>query len=126
MWMQMFLKGVSFVFDGKNNVMYRLHPAQVSQTRKDLFAKDAHTIAQILAPEFQKISTKHNNIMFKYALRMAQYRCISTVKTMQVYAKETCPFSLTQKLRLRIRLLYGNMRGVFKWVYYRFFLRLKV
>ena len=88
MWMQMFLKGVSFVFDGKNNVMYRLHPAQVSQTRKDLFAKDAHTIAQILAPEFQKISTKHNNIMFKYALRMAQYRCISTVKTMQVYAKE--------------------------------------
>ena len=60
MWFQMFLHDFSLVFDGKSNVMYRLHPAQTSQTRKDLFAKDANTIAQILAPGLQKISTKNN------------------------------------------------------------------
>lgn len=126
MWYQMFLCGFRLVFDGKPNVMYRLHAAQTSHTRHELFEKDADIIARMLAPELKKISTKKNNLLYKYALRMAKYRCEKVVQTMGAYADGECKFTVTQRMKLRIRLIYGGLRGSIKTVYYRFILRVKV
>lgn len=126
MWYQMFLQGFGMVYDGKPNVMYRLHASQTSHTRHELFEKDADAIAEILAPNLRKVSTKNNNLLYKYALRMAKYRCSMVVDTMQKHADAECAFSLSQKLKLRTVLLYGNVRGSLKNIYYRCVLRVKV
>ena len=126
MWYRMFLKGYGLVFDGKPNVMYRLHAAQTSNTRHELFEKDATYIANILAPQMRKISTKPNNLLYKYALRMAKYRCVKVVEIMQEHADGECRFTLGQKANLKLRLLYGKTRGFLKRIYYRFVLKVKV
>lgn len=126
MWYKLFLTGFGLVFDGKSNVMYRLHPAQTSHTRHDLFESDADYIAKILAPRLRENSTKNNNLVYLYALRMAKYRCLRVVRTMQSYADGECAFSVPQRAKLRGQLLYGNIRGGLKRIYYRLVLRVKV
>lgn len=127
MWYQMFLHGFGLVYDGKPNVMYRLHTAQTSHTRHELFEKDANYIAQLLAPELLKISSKKQNMLYQYALHMAKYRCVQVVETMQACAAGSeCKFTVAQRLNLWSRLIYGGIRGSIKKVYYRSVLKVKV
>lgn len=126
MWFQMYLQGFGLVYDGKPNVMYRLHPSQTSRTKHELFEKDAGYIAELLAPKFREVSTRSENILYRYALHMAKYRCENVVNIIRRYADGECAFSAMQEWNLRAVLFYGRMRGTLKKIYYRFFLGVKV
>lgn len=126
MWYKLFFFDCRLVYDGKNNVGYRLHSAQTSQTRHDLFEHDAGIIAAELAPHFLKICGGKNELLFSYAMRMAKYRCYHVVEQLSVYAADRCPLSAGQKWKLKIISLYGSYRGKIKQLYYRRVLKVKI
>lgn len=123
MWMTLFFGGYGLVSDDKDNVMMRLHSGQVSRNRHDLFVRDSMTIARKLAPDMGKCSDKDCNLLYHYALRMAKHNCGDVACYYQDVADEYCPFTVTQRLHLTMRLLYGRFRGRLKAVYYRYILK---
>ena len=123
MWQTMFLEGFGLVSDEKDNVMYRLHNAQVSQTRHDLFEKDSVTIAGILAPRLVQCG---DGLLYLYAQRMARYNCAHVVELLRNAARAAQPFTPVQELQLRLRLLFGRFRSQAKYLYYRHVLRVNV
>lgn len=126
MWYTFFFRGYSLVFDGKQNVMYRLHNAQTSRTRHDLFEHDAVYIARELAPDLAKGSKNGNELLYLYARKMAKYDCALVVRTMREYAPKEHPFTVRQNLNIEGQLLYSKVRGLVKNIYYRLFLKVKV
>lgn len=122
---QIFLKGFSMIFDGKENVSYRLHGAQTSRNRHDLFEHDMVEIAKILEPELAKRSSRDNNLLYLYAHKLSRFKCAAVIKLMKDSGDKHCKFTLRQKLTLQMGLFYGNFRGSVKKLYYRFVLRLK-
>lgn len=125
MWYTFFFRGYSLIFDGKQNVMYRLHSAQTSRNRHDLFEHDAVYIARMLAPDLARGSEPGNKLLYLYARKMAKYDCPLVVRTMREHAPKDHPFTLWQNLDVESRLLYSKGRGWFKKVYYRLFLKVK-
>lgn len=123
MWYTLFFGGCSLVSDEKDNVMYRLHGAQVSRNRQDLFAHDSEYIARKLTPDMARISRDGREFLYLYALRMAKYGCANVVSYLSDFAAQNRPFSIRQKWNLSARLLYGKLRGTLKMLYYRFALK---
>lgn len=126
MWYRIFFVGYKLVYDGKANVMYRLHPAQTSQTKKEWFTKDITYLSHELAPAMAAHSTKERELLFQHTLRMANHRCSSLVNDLMAYAKQNRPFTLRQKLQLKTHQCWGVCRGLAKKIYYRLVLRVKV
>lgn len=125
MWYTLFFAGYKLVCDGKMNVMYRLHHAQTSRTRHDLFEHDAILIAKELAPHMAECSGSGGNLLYLYALRMAKYRCRDVVRWLSSYAEKKLPFTVKQRTHLAVRLFYGRFRGSIKKIYYRCCLKVK-
>lgn len=123
MWLTLFFGGYGLISDGKDNVMNRLHGGQVSRNRQDLFVRDSLVIARKLAPDMAKCSSKDCNLLYHYALRMAKHNCGEVVRYYWDVADQHCPFTIVQRLRLTIQLLYGRFRGRLKSVYYRYILK---
>ena len=123
MWLTLFFGGYGLISDAKDNVMMRLHGGQVSRNRQDLFLRDSMAIARKLAPDMAKCSNGGSNLLYLYALRMAQYNCGAVVRYYRDFALEHCPFTRMQRLNLALRLVYGRFRGTLKTIYYRFILR---
>lgn len=123
MWYTLYFGGYGLISDEKENVMYRLHGGQVSKNRRDLFLKDSMVIAQKIAPDLGKYSSRSKNLLYCYSLRAAQHNCPDVARYYRDYASQTCPFTLKQKLKLTQRLLYGKIRETLKAVYYRFVLK---
>ena len=126
MWYTFFFHGFRLIFDGKTNVMYRLHGAQTSRNRHDLFEHDAVYIAEKVAPELAKLGGDSNELLYLYARKMAKYDCPLVVRTMRQAAPEGHPFTLLQNVNVDIQLLYSKVRGLVKKIYYRVFLKVKV
>ena len=123
MWMTLFFGGYGLVSDDRDNVMMRLHGGQVSRNRHDLFVRDSMEIAGKLAPDMAKYSDRSNNLLYLYALRMAQHNCGEVARYYQNFASQHCPFTLRQRLKLALRMIYGRFRGNLKTLYYRFILK---
>lgn len=123
MWLTLFFGGYGLVSDDNDNVMMRLHAGQVSRTRQDLFVRDSMVIARKLAPDMARCSTKDCNLLYYYALRMAKYHCGDVARYYRDIANQHCPFTLVQRFRLMMQLLYGRFRGKLKLFYYRYILK---
>ena len=123
MWLTLFFGGYGLVSDDRNNVMMRLHSGQVSRNRHDLFVRDSMAIAKKLAPDMAKYSDRSNNLLYLYALRMAQHNCNEVACYYQNFASRHCPFTLRQRVNLALRMVYGRFRGSLKTIYYRFILK---
>lgn len=126
MWYHLFLKKYSVIYKNDNCVMNRVHSAQVTQTRNDLFMHDSFCIAEELAPIFAERSSKNNNLLYIFACRHAIYNCKDVVKLCKKIAKEKNLFSFIQKIKLFTYCLYGKTRRNFKKIYYKLFLRVNV
>lgn len=123
MWLTLFFGGYGLVSDDKDNVMMRLHGGQVSRNRQDLFVRDSMTIARKLAPDMAQCSGKDCNLLYHYALRMAKHNCGDVARYYREFADQHCPFTMVQRFRLVVQLLYGRFRGTLKSVYYRYILK---
>lgn len=123
MWFRLFYNGIGLVFDGKTNVGYRLHAAQTSRVRRDLFDRDMSYISNEVSKCLFK-DADGAKTAYLYARRLSRYGTRGAVTMVIDDAKRAgYPFSVTQRLTLHAGLSYSRLRSVLKKIYYRFFLR---
>lgn len=112
MWYKIFLSGCLLVCDNKKNVMYRLHSNQTSQTRRDLYEKDALYIARLLVAPLSE-ADKDNQLLFEYTKRLTKYNCKSAIDYIIKYGRENKLFSFKKLCMIRLSKYMGAMRCKF-------------
>lgn len=123
MWYTLYFGGYGLVSDGKDNVMIRLHSGQVTRNRRDLFVHDSMVIAKKIAPELEKYSNRTHNLLYFYSLRAAQHNCWEVACYYRDFSCRKCPFTVSQKVNLALRMFYGKYRETLKRIYYRYILK---
>lgn len=121
MWMRFFLAKYTLVYDREALVLSRVHPQQVTQTRKDLFAHDSRVVAEILAPELEKVSSKEQNFLYTFAATNAIHSCEDAVRICEEYGRTAGLMTAGKRFRLKLLCAYGRIRPLIRKVYYRLF-----
>lgn len=125
MWMKIFLKKYSLVYNADEDVYSRIHDKQVTETGRKLFEKDSLTMAQILVPEFIRISNKKRNYLYLFAKRHAKYGNFQVVEFCVNSGKKEGLINLKNKLYLKLWSMYGITRPVLRKAYYRLLVKPK-
>lgn len=123
MWMNIFLKKYSLVYNPDEAVCSRIHGKQLTQTGRDLFKKDSLTIGRILIPELMEISNRKENYLFLFAKRNAKLGNLQVVKECIDAGKANQLIGLLHHLILRLISLYGKVRPALRRVYYFLFFK---
>lgn len=124
MWLQFFCNGYRLVADlEEKNVMYRLHAAQTSKTRRDLLLHDSYEMAKIIGPVFAESSTRTDNLIKMYAKRNAKYDCKDAVMECIKLGKENNKLSAGDVISIKASLYKGKLRNVLKRIYHNSFLK---
>lgn len=109
MWYRIFLAGYSLVSDNLPNVMSRMHGAQVSHTRRDLFAHDAFIVAKALAQPLME--TDPSGILLRsYIKRLTRYECTDAIRYLYNYANANGALSLKNRIEIGISRFVGVYR----------------
>ena len=87
MWYRLFLAGYGLVSDNRPNVMSRMHGAQVSHLRRDLFSHDAQVIAKLLAEPLAH-ADHSGTLLLKYIKRLTKYECSEAIDYLLTYADQ--------------------------------------
>ena len=85
--------------------------------------KDSLYVTESLAP---RLSERGGKLLFRYTQRRAMYDCRDAVKLCMRIVSEKNPFSLSEKMRISMMLVYAKIRAMIKKIYYRLVLRVKV
>lgn len=110
MWYRIFLAGFSLVADNHDNVMYRLHKNQTSQTRRDLYEHDALLIAQYLAePLCQAEPT--GRLLFLYAKRLTKNKSKGALEYCRSYLQRNGQLPLVRAISLYVAKAFGAARN---------------
>lgn len=109
MWYRIFLAGYRIVSDNLPNVMGRMHDAQVSHTRRELFAHDALVIAKLLAEPLTETDPT-GRLLIRYIQRLTKYECIEAVRYLCSFAEENGFMSLCNRLKIRCARVKGFFR----------------
>ncbi len=109
MWYRIFLAGYQLVSDNRPNVMSRLHGAQVSHTRRELFSHDALVIAKILAEPLAKAEPS-GGLLMRYIKRLTRYECTEAIRYLCAYAQENGYMTAGNRARIGMYRLAGFFR----------------
>lgn len=126
MWFNIFLKRKKIIYQTDVLVMNRIHSAQVTQTRKDLYHTDCEKMSLDLMPRLIELSSRKYNFLNAYALYNAKYDNRSVVESCLRSGKMLGLFSRKQKIKIRLTALYGRIRPTIRKIYYLFFKRVVV
>ena len=125
MWLTIFLKGYSLVYNADADVFSRIHGKQLTQNGRALFQKDSLTIARLVAPDLLRISDKKDNYLYLFAKRNAKYGNRDAVKVCVEQARAEKLFGIGHHLMLGACLFYGSLRPALRKAYYALFIRAK-
>lgn len=109
MWYKIFLGGYSLISDNNKNVMNRLHPGQVTHTRRDLYKHDAVIIAQELAPLLLK-SDPTGRLLYNYTKRLTRQNCSEPIAYLKQYAKANHALAISRRVKLELFIVLGKIR----------------
>ena len=109
MWYRIFLAGYSLVSDNKPNVMSRMHGAQVSHTRRDLFAHDALVVAKALAQPLA-LADQSGGLLRNYLKRLTKYECTDAISYLYDYARNCGCLMLKDRIEISVFRLTGALR----------------
>ena len=124
MWYQIFGNGYNLIVDTENkDTMYRLHANQASKTRRDLLLHDSLEMCKIIMPMLIRHSKKENNLLKKYAKRIARHDCKDAVYECISRGMDSNILTIGDAIYLKTWLLIGKIRNVLKRIYLE--LRLK-
>ena len=123
MWMKIFMKGYSLVYNDDKDVMSRIHGKQLTQTGRSLFQKDSKTIGELVIPDLTRLSTQDKNFLLFFAKRNAKNGNSSVVKDCIIAGKEKKLISPYQRMFLYILSLYGRIRPFIRKIYYKLFVK---
>jgi len=110
MWYRIFLAGYRLISDNRPNVMGRMHGAQVSHTRRELFSHDALVIAKQLAEPLSDADPT-GGLLLRYIRRMTKYECAAAVRYLCGYAREKGFFGPYNRLKI----VYFRVTGFFRY-----------
>ena len=120
MWYRFFSRGYSLMVDGENrHVMYRLHAAQTSKTRRDLLLRDSYRLVQRIGPSFVTLSTPTHRVLYLLGIKNARHDCEDAVNECIRLGKESGLFQNHDILFLRSFLIWGKCRNLLKKIYHR-------
>lgn len=120
MWYQIFCKGYELVVDPEQrDVMYRLHGAQTSKTRRDLLLRDSYEQAKIIAPTFAARSNLECNLLRLYAKRHARQNCVDAANECIRVGRHSGVFGGPDIVYVKVWLFLGKLRNYLKGVYHR-------
>lgn len=117
MWWNIFLSGYSLSIIETVGVHLRIHERQITQTRADLYEKDAYYIGDIIPQKFAAISTKQCNCLLEFAKAEAIRRHDKTVSGCIHTGRKAGVLSLRDITMLRIVRMYGEVRPLIKKMY---------
>lgn len=119
MWYRIFSGGYSLICQPKHyHVMYRLHGAQTSKTRRDLLLRDSYAMSVLIAPTMAAMSSREYPLLRLFALRHARHDCKDAVEECVRVGKEAKVLSWWDITRIRLGLLWGKCRNVLKKIYH--------
>jgi hypothetical protein len=78
-------------------------------------------VAEILAPELEKVSSKEQNFLYAFAATNAIHSCEGAVGICMEYGRTDHLMSAGRRLRLKLLCAYGRIRPFIRKVYYRLF-----
>lgn len=110
MWYRIFLAGYGIVSDGHLNVMSRMHGAQVSHQRRNLFSHDALVIAKLLAEPLAKADGT-GVLLKRYIGRLTRYECHEAVSYLIGYAQTNGYLDFKDRMELKVY----RVRGFFRY-----------
>lgn len=115
MWYRIFLADYQLVSDDLPNVMSRMHGAQVSHTRRDLFSRDALVIAKELAEPMEKADPS-GELLFRYTKRLARYECKEAICYLVNYMRANGSATFVRQATIQTSRLIGFFRyRIVKW-----------
>ena len=126
MWIKIFLKGYSLVYNSTADSLNRVHDHQLTQTGRTLFHSDSEKVAKLLIPELLSIkNAEKGRLLYLYAKRNAKMNNQSVVILCLEMQKTEKLFSMGQHISLNIISQYGKVRPLIRRVYYKLFKKVK-
>lgn len=113
---KIFLKDYNLVFDGKSNVMYRLHGKQTSKLRRDLYLHDTVALSKQLIPLFSSVTSNKRRFLYLYARQVAKGHCVRAVNSCLDEGKRNGTLFLGERLKIRIYTIYGFFRNILRCI----------
>jgi GT2 family glycosyltransferase len=125
MWMKMFLNGYGIVYDDSPDSLTRIHNGQLTQTGRALYHQNCETMNAFLLPEFVKVTTKENKILYYYGKNNAKKANKIVWKSVLKEGKNKKLLTCGQRLKIRLTAIYGGVRPTIRKIYYRVFKKVK-
>ncbi len=122
MWSKIFLKKYSMLISPFIGVKSRIHGGQLTRSGVALFHSDSEKMSEFLIPAYTECSTKENRLIFHYAMNNAKYQNKSIVKN--IFAANL--LTSKEKVKVRMNLVYGDIRSIARKIYYSTFRKIKV
>ncbi len=121
MWYRFFSNSFSLVVNSENrHVMYRLHAAQTSKTRRDLLLRDSYRLTCHIGPTFVTLTTPSHRILHLLAKKNARHDCVDAVNECIRLGKESGLFRFYDICYLHLFLMWGKCRNLLKKIYHHF------
>ena len=125
MWYSIFMKDYSLLCTDEVCVRNRIHGGQLTQKGQALFRKECSAISEILASEFEKISTPENNFLKAYLISDARHFSFGRVKAIIMLGKKKRLISGMTACKAYAVCAYGKIRPFIRKLYYTLFRRIK-
>lgn len=124
MWAKIFLNRYPLLYMQDELVLSRIHGGQLTQTGRELFHKESRVMADIIIPEL--LSVKEENLqelVYSYANYNATYNNRDVVKL--ILDNNGLKLSKLNKLKIKIKSIYGSIRPLIRKIYYKLVLKVK-
>lgn len=126
MWYRLCFEGYPWVFVNYNGVLSRVHPQQVTQTRRDLLFIDSEKMAKKIVAKILFDGCKEKDMLLQYTLRCARLGCRNAVNVCVTFASEHGLLCVGDKVLIFVNSLYGAVRPFIRKMYYRIIRRVKI
>ena len=120
MWFGIFLNKNRLVYQSDVMVYNRLHSAQVTHTRKDLYHSDCEKMSRTLLPRLIAESDDTYDFFYAYAKSNAKYHNKAVVD-MCMQGENRKRLSARKRMNVQLVRLYGAIRPSIRQVYYLLF-----
>ena len=125
MWIKIFLKEYSVVFDKYTGVYSRVHEKQQTQTNRSAFHKDSTVLGELVIDELCEKSNKSYNLLYYFAKYNAKYDNRDVVNACIKSAKSKKIFTFSHVVKLRIMGAWGMLRPMVRRIYFKLFRKMK-
>lgn len=121
MWLRIFLEGYKLKFIPQKDVLSRVHEAQLTNTKSDLFHKDCMYLSELVIGSICDKSTCDKNLLYYFCKYNAVYNNSDVVNKSVAVGKENNILTAYDIFKIRSFQVYGSIRPMIRKIYYKVF-----